>query len=133
MIHRTFDCDHIADLAEHPDALPWISNCVPLDWIGILANSDSNILVRDDETDAHALYQYRAPGIWEGHIIAPPSVRGKIAVSAAIGLLAFYDDAIAETLFAKCHVENRRVFHFMPAIGFRLIETRDGQAYFSRG
>jgi hypothetical protein len=132
MIARSFDANRIAALAAAPDALPWVSNGVVLDWSAILGQADHNILVRDDETDAHALFQYRAPRFWEGHIICPPSVRGKLAVSAAVGLLAWFDDAIAEPLFAKCHVENRRVFHFMPHIGFRYVETRDGQAYFRR-
>ena len=132
MIHRTFDHHHIATLAEHPDAAPWIAPSGPLNWSAILAARDSNVLVRDDETDAHALYQFRAPGVWELHVICPPAIRGKRAVKSIVALMAWWEDAHDGTLFAKCHVENRRVAFLAPHCGLRFVETRDGQAYFAR-
>jgi hypothetical protein len=100
MILRSYDAQRIASLANAPDALPWISHGVKLDWQAILDQADSNILVRDGETDAHLLFQFIAPELWEVHCVCPPDVRGKAAVRSCRAMLAWYDDAVALPLTA---------------------------------
>lgn len=132
MIHLSYDHQRIAALAHSDDALQWLCNGQPLDWQAILSHWETNILVRDDETDSHALFQFKAPAMWEFHFVAPPSVRGKAAASVILAMLEWFDLTIGHKLFAKCHVENRRVFYIMPSVGFRYRESRDGHAYFER-
>ncbi len=131
-VKRVGDKGSIRALLADPDTGRWFEGLE--DQI----DDPANIVLRHCATNAHAIFVSGPRSfqthriVWEAHLILPPEHRGKEGVAIAKLFLEWFDERVGHKLTAKCDVQNRRVFHFMPSIGFHYRRTAGRWAYFAR-
>lgn len=70
-----------------------------------------------------ALFGYRGRGVYEGHYLFPPAVRGKEALAQCRAFLhTMFTNYRASLIIGEVPIENRAARHFTNALGF----TRQG-------
>lgn len=87
-----------------------------LDLSGFFANN-GNVALGDDH--GVALFGYRGSGIYEGHYLFPPSLRGKAALTTARAMLAYMFTTVgARVIVGETPVDNLPARLFSRALGF---------------
>lgn len=115
MIRLTSDPKEINAFANHPDINPAIAG-VPVDFTGAIR--ETNIFYVG--AFGCFCFEWKAPGVYEGHVMLLKAGRGAWGVAAARHALR----ALNATVWARVAPDNRVLTVFVRRVGFRLVESR---------
>jgi hypothetical protein len=118
VITRISDAAAINRIANHPAVLPYfdLGKRGALDFAPCVASDDYRVLMCG--TDAAALFEWSAPGVWEGHTMFLPTCRGRRAVEAGKALCGWMFDHGADMLWGNTPSIHRHIGWFNRRIGF---------------
>lgn len=121
MIRRETDEELINRIANDPAILPHfdLGRTGALDFLPCILSPDDYIVLSNGE-DAAAMFEWSAPGVWEGHTMFLPSCRGRRAVKTGKAMLAWMFENGAEMIWGQTPTILRHVRWFNRQIGFSL-------------
>lgn len=119
MIRRETDADLINAIANHPDVLPYfdLSQSGALDFSECLTRPEDYVILSNG-IDAVGIFEWSAPGVWQGHTMFHPDCRGKRAIAAGKAICAAMFEHGADMLWGQTPYYYRHVRWFNRQIGF---------------
>jgi hypothetical protein len=118
MIRRETGATLVNRIANHPAVLPYfdLGKRDALDFTPCIESDEYRIL--SNGGDAVAIFEWSAPGVWEGHTMFLPTCRGRSAVEAGKALCGWMFDHGATMLWGQTPSILRHVRWFNHRIGF---------------
>jgi hypothetical protein len=126
MIRREHDPDFVNRIVNDPAVLPFfdLGGRGELDMTPCVLADRDYIFLSNGE-DALSLWEWSAPGVWEGHSLFLPSARGKKAVQAGRAMVEWMLDNDARLLFGLTPIRMRHAMAYNRMIGFKQVDQRD--------
>lgn len=119
MIRRHFDAELHNAIANHPEVKPTLGyNQDYTDLTSLLDHPEAYVLLSDGEA-ACSVFEWSAPGVWQGHSFFLPHVRGKRGVVAGKAMCDFMFDQGAKMLWGMTPLQNRAAQMFNRLLGFK--------------
>jgi hypothetical protein len=120
VIRRETDAALINSIANHPQVLPFfdLGRTGELDFTECVERPDDYVILTDGEACA-SIWEWSAPGVWQGHSLFLPEVRGRAAVSAGRAMGAWMLEHVAAMLWGSTPTILRHALWFNRAIGFQ--------------
>jgi hypothetical protein len=123
MIHRAADALLHNRIANHPDVMPTINYSGGYaDFSPLLDHPDQYILLHDGE-GAASIFEWSAPGVWQGHSMFLPEVRGKQGIEAGKSMVVWMFESGANMIWGQTPIDNRRARMFNRLIGAKSVGT----------
>lgn len=119
MIVRASDAVFHNIIANHPEVKPTICYADGYaDFAPLLAHPDQYVLLHDGR-GAASIFEWSAPGVWQGHSMFLPQSRGKEGIQSAREMLDWMFDHGARMLWGQTPLDNRAAQMFNRLIGFK--------------
>lgn len=119
MIVRATDASVHNTIANHPEVKPTISYTEDYaDFTPLFEHPDQYVLLHDNE-GASSIFEWSAPGVWQGHSMFLPERRGKEGIASARAMIAWMFDNGAEMIWGQTPLDNRPAQMFNRLIGFK--------------
>jgi hypothetical protein len=119
LIYRATDARIHNLIANHPQVTPTINySGTYADFTPLFEQPDHYILLHDGE-GAASIFEWSAPGIWQGHSLYLPERRGKEGIQSGREMVAWMFDHGAEMLWGQTPLDNRPALMFNRLLGFK--------------
>lgn len=119
MIVRATTADVHNLIANHPDVKPTISYTEDYaDFTPLLDHPDDYVMLHDGE-GAASIFEWSAPGVWQGHSMYLPERRGKAGIRSGKLMLEYMFDHGARMIWGQTPLDNRPAQMFNRLLGFK--------------
>lgn len=106
-------------IANHPEVKPTISYTPEYaDFTPLFEHPDQYVLLHDGE-GAAAIFEWSAPGVWQGHSMYLPERRGKEGVESGKAMISWMFDHGATMIWGQTPLDNRPAQMFNRLLGFK--------------
>lgn len=117
MIYRATDALVHNAIANHPDVKPTISYTDGYaDFTPLFDYPDYHVLLHDGE-GAASIFEWSAPGVWQGHSMFHPDRRGKDGIRSGRDMIRWMFDHGAQIVWGQTPLDNRAALMFTRLIG----------------
>jgi hypothetical protein len=117
MIYRATDASIHNAIASHPEVEPTINYSKhAADFSPLFEHPDDYILLHDGN-GAASIFEWSAPGVWQGHSLYLPEARGKAGLQSGRDMIAWMFDEGARMVWGQTPLENRAARMFNRLIG----------------
>ena len=117
MIYRATDAIVHNLIGNHPEVKPTINYTDgDADFSPLLEHPDQYVLLHDGE-GAASIFEWSAPGIWQGHSLYLPERRGKAGLQSGKDMIAWMFEHGAEMIWGQTPLDNRPARMFNRLIG----------------
>jgi hypothetical protein len=121
MIYRAMDAALHNAIANHPSVMPTINYSGEFaDFTPLFELPDQYILLHDGKAAA-SIFEWSAPGVWQGHSMFLPEVRGKEGIRAGKEMVAWMFENGANMIWGQTPIENERARMFNRLIGAKSV------------
>ena len=119
MIRRETDARLINTIANHPSVLPYfdLAKTGALDFSECLERP-ADYAVVSNGIDALGIFEWSAPGVWQGHTMFLPSCRGRRAAQEGRAICEWALDNLGDMLWGQTPLLLRHVRWFNRQLGF---------------
>jgi RimJ/RimL family protein N-acetyltransferase len=122
MIRRVTDPDEVNAVANDPTVreLMFLGMVYPqfdLDFSECMESSKATVLC--DEAGFCSVFEWKAPGVYECHIMAPKAARGANMMRSAREMLAYMKERGARLVWGQPSVHNRGAICFIRRMGLK--------------
>lgn len=119
MIYRATDAALHNIIANHPEVKPTIFYGEgEIDFSPLFEAEDQYVLLHDG-VGAASIFEWSAPGVWQGHSMFLPDSRGKNGINAGRAMVAWMFDYGAEMIWGQTPLDNRPAQMFNRLLGFK--------------
>lgn len=119
MIQRHFDAVLHNAIANHPEVKPTFGYNEGLtDLAPLLEHPEAYILLSDGKA-ACSVFEWSAPGVWQGHSFFLPEARGKHGIQTGKEMCRYMFDLGARMLWGMTPLQNRAAMMFNRLLGFK--------------
>jgi hypothetical protein len=119
LIYRATDARIHNHIANHPEVKPTISYAEDYaDFTPLFEQPDHYILLHDG-MGASSIFEWSAPGVWQGHSMFLPERRGKEGIASAKDMIAWMFEQGARMLWGQTPIENLPARMFNRLVGFK--------------
>ena len=117
MIVRATDASLHNYIANHPEVKPTISYTEDYaDFSELFEHPDTYVLLSDG-IGAASIFEWSAPGVWQGHSMFLPESRGKQGLAAGRAMIDWMFDYGARMIWGQTPLDNRAAKMFNRLIG----------------
>jgi hypothetical protein len=117
VIYRATDAAIHNAIANHPEVKPTISYTEEYaDFTPLFEHPDEYVLLHDGE-GAAAIFEWSAPGVWQGHSLYLPERRGKEGIQSGREMVAWMFANGARMIWGQTPLDNRAARMFNRLIG----------------
>lgn len=120
IIRRETDAALVNAIANHPEVKPTFGyNQGPTDLAPLFDHPDA-YAVLSDGTGAAGIFEWSAPGVWQGHSIFLPESRGEYGIAVARAMCRWiFDNLSARLIWGMTPLDHRAAALFNRMVGFR--------------
>jgi hypothetical protein len=125
LIYRATDAAIHNAIANHPEVKPTLSYTEEYaDFTPLFDHPDDYILLHDGN-GAASIFEWSAPGVWQGHSMFLPEARGRAGIQSGKDMIAWMFDQGARMIWGQTPLDKRlrgaRMFNRF--IGFKASGT----------
>lgn len=121
-IRQETDARLINRIANHPDVRPTFGyHEGETDLSPLFDHQDAYVVISDGD-GAASLFEWSAPGVWQGHSLFLPDSRGEYGIAAARAMCRWmFEHRAARILWGMTPVDHRAAQMFNRLVGFKAV------------